>query len=576
MSEKQLTGYPSIDKPWLKYYSEEAINAKLPECTAYEYMYQNNKDYLDNIAIDYFGRKITFSELFEGINAVAISFQELGVRAGDAVTIVSLSCVTSILCFYALNKIGAISNYINVLSTEKEMEVCLADANSKWVVSLDLFAEKVIKAAKKNNAEKVIVYSLKAWMPALIRIGFSLKMRKFDKSFFKDAIVLDWNSFLKNANGKELKEYRKETNSVCVYGHTGGTTGFPKTVLLNDQSVNAVAHQYYLTFPRKRGERFLNIIVPYVIYGLIACMHMPLSLGLTLVVIPQFKNTNWSKYMKKQKPDFILAIPSFIITMLKDIKLKDVDMSGLKLVAVGGDGMTESLEKEFNEFLRMHNCNIELIKGYGMSEVCASAVTGMNGVNKIGSIGIPLVKNNIKIIDVDSKKECTYNETGELYLQCPAVMIGYKNNEDATKELIYIDSDNQKWVRTGDMAYIDQDGFVYLAGRIKRILLVSNGGVAYKVFPNVIEGKMEEINGVFQACVIGATKDNDKVLRACIVLENEVIGRESDIEKKLRELFNRDMSEFHRPTYYEFIKELPLTSAGKVDYRKLEDMYEQF
>ena len=128
-------------------------------------MYQNNKDYPGGIALDYFGRKITFSELFENIDKVAIAFQESGIKPGDVVTIVSLSCVTSILCFYALNKIGAVSDYISVLSTYEEIEEYLSDSASKYEVSLDLFAEKVLETAKKSNVKEVVVYSLKEWMP---------------------------------------------------------------------------------------------------------------------------------------------------------------------------------------------------------------------------------------------------------------------------------------------------------------------------------------------------------------------------------------------------------------------------
>lgn len=572
--KKTLTGYPSIDKPWLKYYSEEAINAPLPECTVYEYMYQNNKDYPDQIAIEYFGRKITFAELFESIDMVAIAFKEIGVKEGDVVTIVSVSCVTSILCFYALNKIGAVSDYISVLSTEEEIKRYLTDANSKYVVSLDLFAEKVLKVATKSHISRVVVYSLKEWMPVPVGIGYLLKMRKFDRAFLKDNRVLMWKDFLKKADGKKLETFIKNPNTVCTYGHTGGTTGFPKTVLLNDLSVNAIAHQYYLTFERERGDTFVNILIPFVIYGLVSCMHMPLSLGLRIVVVPKFDDTNWAGYIKRHKPKFIGAISSFIIPMLKDPKLDMVDMSCLKFVAVGGDGMTESLEKEINTFFRQHNANIELTKGYGMTEVCASAVTGMTGVNKVGSIGIPLVKNNVRIVSVDSREECKFGEIGELCLQCPAMMLGYKDNVDATNELIHIHSDNEKWVHTGDLAYIDEDGFVFLVGRIKRIILVGTSEMGYKVFPSIIEEKIMSIEEVFQTCVIGAMKGNDKVLRACVVLKKTAVGNEIDIEDKLRKMFDRDMSEFHRPAYYEFVTELPLTSAGKIDYRKLESIYE--
>ena len=571
-TEQKLTGYPSIDKPWLKYYTEDAKNGKLPECTIYEYMYQNNKEHLDDYAIDYFGTKITYGELFENIEKVAISFQELGVCSGEVVTIVSLSCVTSILCFYALNKIGAVSNYINVLSTEEELKDYLNDAQSRYVVSLDLFAGKILKVTEKTKVEKCIVYSLKEWMPAATKVGFSVKMRKFDTEFLSDNNVLLWKEFLQLSDNKNLKSYNKDPKTTGVLGHTGGTTGFPKTILIDDCGINAVAHQYYLTFERERGQKFLNIVIPFVIYGILTCMHMPLSLGLCLVVVPKFDDNEWSKYIKKYQPDFISAVPSFVLPMLKDIKMNKVDLSRLKLLAVGGDGMNEKSEIEMNKFLKDHNSNIEILKGYGMSEVCASAVTGMNGANKIGSIGIPLVKNNVKVID-ENQAECKYGEVGELCLLCPALMIGYKGDETATNELIHINESGEKWVHTGDLAYVDEDGFVFLQGRIKRIILTTNDGMCYKVFPNIVETKIKSNDNVFEVCVIGAKDGENQVLRACIVKKQSVDISNEVLEKQLRDMFNKDMPEYQRPLYYEFVGSLPLTSVGKVDYKKLEEMY---
>lgn len=567
------TGYPSIDKPWLKYYSEEAINENLPECTVYEYLYENNKDHLQGNAIAYFGRKITYGELFENIDKVAIAFQKLGVKQGSVVTVVSLSCVTSILCFYALNKIGAVSNYINVLSTQDEIEQYLLDADSKYVVSLDLFAEKVLEASKRTNVEKLVVYSLKEFMPKHIRLGFSIKMSKFNDDFLNDNLVIKWNDFIKLSKGDSLKVYTKDYNDVCILSHTGGTTGFPKTILLNDFSLNAIAHQYYLTFERERGQKFLNILIPFVVYGLCTCMHMPLSLGLCLVVIPKLDDTKWSTYIKKYRPDFVGAVPSFITPMLKDSKLKNVDMSCFKWVAVGGDGMNEALEQELNEFFKQHNSDVEVGKGYGMSEVCASAITGRQGVNKIGSVGIPLVKNNIKIVDTESNNECTYGEIGELSMLCPSLMLGYKDNEEATNELVRVHSDGKKWLHTGDLAYVDEDGFVFLVGRIKRIIMTTNDGMGYKVFPNIIEEEIKKNSNVFEVCVIGATQGNNQVLRACIVLKKDAVGREKQVETQLRDTFDKDMPEYQRPTFYEFMDELPLTAVGKVDYKTLEENY---
>ena len=384
--------------------------------------------------------------------------------------------------------------------------------------------------------------------------------------------VLVWKDFLKLSDGKQLKEYNKNPKITAVLAHTGGTTGFPKTILIDDFGINAIAHQYYLTFERERGQKFFNIVIPFVIYGILTCMHMPLSLGLCLIVVPKFDDKEWSKYIKKYKPDFISAVPSFVLPMLKDAKMNEVDLSCLKLLAVGGDGMNEKSEIEINDFLKEHSSNIEVLKGYGMSEVCASAITGMNGVNKIGSIGIPLLKNNVKVIDED-QEECGYGEIGELCLQCPSLMIGYKEDEKATNELIHLHNNNEKWVHTGDLAYIDEEGFVFLKGRIKRIILTTKNGMAYKVFPNIIEEKIKTNDNVFEVCVIGAKDNDDQVLRACVVAKQNLNLSDIKLEKQLRDMFNKDMPEYQRPFYYEFVESLPVTPVGKIDYKKLEQQY---
>jgi len=243
-NEKGLTGYPSIDKPWLKYYSEEAINAPLPECTIYEYLWENNKDHLDDIALVYFGRKITYKELFENIDKAARAFSAIGVKTGDICTVVSLSCVNSIIVFYALNRIGAISNYISVIASETEFQSYFDDTKSKYVVTMDLFADKVLTAAKKAEIKKIISFSLSDYMPYSVKLGYKIKMPRIDTNYLLDSNVIQWTTFLKFADTLTESEWSHDCNSISIWAHTGGTTGFPKTVLLTDKAYNASAMQY--------------------------------------------------------------------------------------------------------------------------------------------------------------------------------------------------------------------------------------------------------------------------------------------------------------------------------------------
>lgn len=570
-NEKKLTGYPSIDKPWLKYYSEEAINAELPDCSLYEYLWENNKEQLKYYAINYFGRKITYGELFKNIDVVAKAFVAQGVKQRDVCTVVSLSCVTSVLCFYALNKIGAVPNYINVLASEEELVKYFSDAESEVVVTLDLFGQKVISAAKKAKSNKVIVYSLAEWMPAATKLGFQYKMRKLDRTFLPDKMVIEWKDFINSAKQiRENIELKKDANELGLMAHTGGTTGFPKSVLLSDNALNAVACQYNLCMEHERGQMFLNIMIPYVVYGMLICMHMPLCLGLCVAIIPKFEAKDWKDYIKKYRPNHVAGIPSYVAPMLEDKKLVNIDLSCLKTIAVGGDGMNEKLELALNDFLQKHNSVAEVLKGYGMTEVCATAVTCYANSNKRGSVGIPLVKNNLQIYNGEEKRECLYDEVGEVCMACMSNMLGYKDNKEEMQNLFQEHGNGKKWIHTGDLGYIDRNGFLFLVGRIKRMIILGKEGMIYKVFPQMIEEVICKETEVKSACVVKTSKNNILVAKAYVVVD-KTCEDVKYIEAKIRERCDKELAEYMCPQEYVFLDSLPLTSVGKVDYKALEE-----
>ena len=233
---------------------------------------------------------------------------------------------------------------------------------------------------------------------------------------------------MKHADFPKDVQWNRDGGNVSIWAHTGGTTGFSKTVLLTDKAYNAVAMQYKMSMAHRRGEVFLNIIVPFVVYGMLTCMHMPLCLGLTVAVIPKFEAADWSKYLRKYHPNHIAGIPSYFSPMLQDEELQNADLSGILTLAAGEDGLNEKLEKELNAFLKQHCSNAHLIKGYGMTEICSSSVTAFGDYSKIGSVGIPLVKNNIQVVDCETKCECCYNQVGEILLSSPSLMVCYKDS----------------------------------------------------------------------------------------------------------------------------------------------------
>ena len=473
--------------------------------------------------------------------------------------------------FYALNKIGAISNYLSVLSSEDEIKKFILEGNSQVVVSADLFGKKVLNATHDTNIRKVIIFPLSDYMPIMIKPFFKLKARNMDKSFMKNPLVLDWNSFIKE--GKVCGEVNVADDwksDVCFYGHTGGTTGFPKSVILTNRSFNSVAWQYISTFPHDRGEVFLNLIPPFVTYGAMINMHMPLCLGLELVLIPKFDPDEWLTYFRKYRPEHIIAIPAYIAAMLDNKKLRNQDLSFVKTLAMGGEGMNISLEKKVNQFLDEHNSRAKVMKGYGMTEVCATASTEQHNVIKMGSVGVPFIMNNFMAYDNENQKELSYNQTGEICMQCVSTMVGYKENQKETDNLIKEHADRSRWIHTGDLGYIDEDGFIFIEGRMKRMIITVKDGIVYKIVPTQIEEVINNNMHVRECCVVGHKFGKDNGLKAFVSKADDI--SDEILEKELRKWCGDKLGENQQPNAYAIVNEFPRTAVGKVDYRRIEKM----
>lgn len=568
MEQKKITGYPSIDRPWMKYYSKENISASLPEVSLFECLYQNNNATSGNVALNYFGNRITFEKLFCLVEETARAFAAQGVKAGDIVTLVTLSCVPSVLCLYGLNKIGAIVNYVNVLASQEELESYIIDASSKIVVTMDLFAGKVLNAVRDTAVHRVIMFSLADYMPVAVKLAFLVKMRNTNKVIPKYDLLLSWREFIAYGKENRVDQYKKDAHTACYLAHTSGTTGVPKSVLLNDIAFNAVTQDYMLNMPHKRGEVFLSMMIPYVVYGTLINIHMPLCLGLEIVIIPKFDPDKWPEYIKKYHPNHCCSIPAYVAPMAENQKLRKMDLSGLLTVGVGGEGMNITLEEALNQFLFTAGSPARVQKGYGMTEVCATAVVEFKHAYKRGSVGIPLPRNVICIYDNKDQRECKYNEIGEICMQCTSVMIGYKDDETETKKLFRTHPDGSVWIHTGDMGYMDDDGFLFCQGRIKRMIMTVIDGAVYKIVPARVEEVLDGHESVYESCVVGVMSGKNKVLKAYVAVRES--SDVASLEQELRRECDSRLSENMRPVFYEFVDKLPLTSAGKIDYQKLE------
>ena len=572
-TEQKLTGYPSIDKPWLKYYSEEAINTDIPRKTMYQFIYENNKDYLENIALNYYGRKFTYGEMFRNIEKAAKAFSALGIKKGDIVIICTVNIPEMVYALYALNRLGAIANMVDPRTNIDGIHEYILESNARFALTIDLAYYTIIKAANNTSIEKIIVLSPADSLPPVTKMLYKTKTKspKLEKD------VLAWNDFI--ALGKNtLPNYISyEKDACCVMAHTGGTTGSPKTVMLSNDNINAVAYGYqYLGIPFERKHRYFNDLPPFIMYGLCLATHTTLYYGLEVILYPIFDSKGFPKQFAKYKPHHFSALVDHLKYLATDKKTQKMDMNFLISPGVGGDAVECLLEKEVNEFLATHNCKYEVCKGYGMTELSATAVITFKGANRIGSVGVPLVANTVKIVDIETYKELGYNQTGEIWITGPSVMLGYYKRGEETEKIIIEDNNGTRWIRTGDLGHITEDGLLFHEGRIRRIYMTTHEDQPAKIFPMLVEDTIRKSSYVKECSVVGRKRKNsDYYETVAYIVKNNNDNNPVEIIADISANCNECVPTYMIPVEYRFINELPHTPVGKVDFRTLEKMAEE-
>ena len=508
MENKKLTGYPSIDKPWLKYYSEEAINAPLPECTLWQYLWENNKEYLFQTAITYYGKDITYACIFDEIKKYVASFVKLGIKKGDYVTIMSMQTPETIACIYALNYLGAVCNMVYVTLTQAELVRVLENTNSKALFVLDLDIEKINRIAESVEIP-VITLSVNNSMPTVVKVlmGFKGKKTKIHNK------VMQYKDFISLGKGETIPECEKDADAIAIIVYTSGTTGEPKGVMLSNRNVNTIALECQVThcYPNPRGQTFLNAMPPFLGYG-IAMMNLAFCSGIVQIILLSSNPDEIAKAVVKYKPNRIVYGPKLAEALIRNVK---GDLSFLMEYAGGGEAISEENEKAINSFLPMHGANIKYTGGYGMSEAASAVCSQQNQIDeyKYRSVGIPYPPTNVKVVDTDTDKELEYNKIGELCFSTPSLMVGYYKNKQATDQVIKVDEKGTRWIHTGDLGYVDEDGFIFIKGRMKRIFTTfGSDGSMYKLFPQRIEEFISKMTEVLACGIVVKESPENRIL----------------------------------------------------------------
>lgn len=579
--DKKITGYASIDKPWQKYYSKEAITASIPELTAYQYMVSQNEDNLSTKAIMYYGKKISYKNYIDMIDETARRLYNLGVTEGEVVTVMSVANPELEVLFYALNKLGAVINLIDVRSDYKQIKKYLMEVKSSEVVVMDNFLPEFDKCMEDEDIDNIVenVITLSPYNSVLFPFNVlaEKKSRKEDSTLYskideikKKNKYMTWNDLMSVHKYRYPRYPRYKKNMVAALVHTGGTTGVPKTVKLSNENFNAMAIQYKsLNANYNKGDTFLNGIVPFVAYGIVVTIHMPMCLGMTNIIAPILSPKEFTEFMIKYKPNHTITVPTYVEHFVHDRKADSMNWKCLKNLGIGGDYFPEQSEIYVNEFLKNHGSSSIAEKGYGMTENSSTAGVCLVGVNKINSLGIPLPLNTYGIFERGTDKELKYGEEGEICITGPTEMLGYLDNEEEESKVIKIHSDGKKWIHSEDVGIIDEDGFLFFKGRYKR--LIPHGG--FKLYPSYIEGVIMKHPDIDNCCVISIP---DKVYGASpeahVVIKKDNVSELKKLKEELIKLCQDKLPSYSQPEDFIFEEDLPLTSVGKVDYKKVEKM----
>ena len=569
---EHITGYPSIDEPWLKYYSEEEIHSDIPQKTFYQNVYDNNKAFPQSIAVNYFGKKMTFEGLFERVDRCAYALHALGVAEKDCVTLCTVGTPETIILVLACNKIGALANFINPLFTEKQMSERINETGAKILFVLDRLAVTISNGLKNTCIEQVIVIPVAQSMPVLLKTVVSIKGNpELKKLLRNDKRYSTWEEFISKGKGAAKEQYdqltvgfQKNTPAIMVY--SSGTTGASKGIVLCNEGINAtIAHSQVTSHQHKRGDTFLQMIPVWFSTGIVLSVLMPLTLGITVIPEPVFGKESFVKDLAKYRPTMTLGATSLWRYAISSPKLRSTDFSQMTFPMSGGEAIRKQDNEEIKEFLRSHGCKATFFVGYGMCELGSQVTSStVKYEGKEGSAGIPILHARVSAFDTETNEEKRCGERGEIRVDSPARMIGYYKNPRATEEFFYTDSKGSKWGKTGDIGYVDEDGNVFVLGRATDNFISDDGQLVYCFDA---ESVILQDSRVSACKVLGISNGTHTIPVAHIMLRSEKASVE--VFKAIDSLCRKELPLREVPMAYKFRDSFPVHSNGKRDIQAL-------
>jgi len=545
-------------KPWLKQY-DPGVPAVIDyrEIPLHRMFENSVKEFPGKTALIFEGYTISFSNLSDMVDRFAACLSSFGIKKGDPVAILLPNMIQAVAAYYATLKIGGIVVMNNPLYADRELEHQFNDSGAKVLICIDLLANRMIDLRPKTAIQQIIVASIGDYLPFPKSLLFPLVAKK--KGLAADVKtapeVYRWKECIKN-HAPSPPEVTVSFDDVAVYQYTGGTTGVSKGAELTHRNLGCMVQMYEKWFGAGRGEETAMASPPvFHVLGMSAAMNLPIYMGWTTVLVPKPQAPQLLEAIRKHRPTMSPLVPTMYIGMLEDPGLDKTDLTCFKLITSGGASLPVEILNEFKKLT-----GVEINEGFGMTETSPQThLNPFNGKKKAGSIGIPYPDTEVRLVDLETgEKDVPVGEPGEMLFRGPQVTRGYHNRPDETARSITADG----WLKSGDIAYMDEDGYFFVVDR-KKDLIISSG---YNIYPREIEEVFYQNPAISKCAVIGVPHPKrGESIRSYIVLKDGALTTANE----LMEYCKPKLAKYKWPAEIEIREALPESNVGKILKKEL-------
>jgi long-chain acyl-CoA synthetase len=548
-----------IQKPWLNQYPEQIPHEiKIEEKSLDEYLKEAASEFPTKTAIHFLGKELSYSELYKQSLKLANYLQAKGLQKGDRVSIMLPNCPQAVIAYYSVLLAGGIVVQTNPLYMERELEYQLKDSGATFIITLDLLYPRVSKVKALTNIKHIIVTSIKDYLPFPKNLLYPLVQKKQNQLIVKIEHQGDTHLFKKIMDVAEQtinKVEMRSSDDIALLQYTGGTTGFPKGVMLTHKNIIANTKMCVTwMYKCKRGEESMLGIVPlFHVYGMTTVLNLSVMQGYKMILLPKFDASETLKTIEKLKPTLFPGAPTIYIALLNHPDIEKYDLKSISCCISGSAPLPVEIQEQFEKVT-----GGRVVEGYGLSE--ASPVTHANffwDKRKKGSIGVPWPNTDSVIFSYETGGVAEPNEIGEIAVRGPQVMKGYWNKKEETEATM-----KEDWLLTGDVGYMDEEGYFYIIDR-KKDMIIAGG---FNIYPREIEEVLYEHEKVQEVVVAGVPDPyRGETVKAYIVLKE---NQTATIEE-MNDYARKHLAAYKVPRIYEFRKELPKTAVGKILRRAL-------